>query len=123
MDDTISRADAIALAEEVENKRLRGEIDLTYAPMIKGIKALPSAQQWIPCKERLPEMWVSVLVHVLDIPAGNNYTTLRNAVKGYRDALVRKAVSANEYARISGALRAVDEIDSRIEEMLKGVKA
>lgn len=43
-DDTISRAAAIALAEEVENKRLRGEIDLTYAPMIKGIKALPSAQ-------------------------------------------------------------------------------
>lgn len=51
------------------------------------------------------------------------YTSLRNVVKGYRDMLVRKAVSANEYARISGALRAVDEIDSRIEEMLKGVRA
>ena len=42
--DTISRVDAIALAEEVENKRLKGEIDLTYAPMINGIRALPSAQ-------------------------------------------------------------------------------
>lgn len=51
------------------------------------------------------------------------YTSLRNAIKGYRDTLVRKAVSKNEYARVSGALRAVDEIDSRIEEMLEGVKA
>ena len=42
--DCISRADAVALAEEIENKRLKGEIDLTYAPMINGIKALPSAQ-------------------------------------------------------------------------------
>ena len=42
--DTISRAAAVALVEEVESKRLRGEIDLTYAPMLKGIKALPSAQ-------------------------------------------------------------------------------
>ena len=49
------------------------------------------------------------------------YTSLRNAVKGYRDMLVRKAVSTNEYARISGALRAVAEIDGRIEELLKGV--
>ena len=42
--DCISRSDVIALAEEVENKRLKGEIDLTYVPMINGIKALPSAQ-------------------------------------------------------------------------------
>lgn len=51
--DTISRADAIALVEEVENKWLKGEIDLTYAPMIKGIKALPSAQQ-----ERKKGKWI-----------------------------------------------------------------
>ena len=51
-DDTISRAAAIALVEEVESKRLKGEIDLTYAPMIKGIKALPSAQpEIIRCKD------------------------------------------------------------------------
>ena len=43
-EDLINRWAAIALVEEVESKRLRGEIDLTYAPMIKGIKALPSAQ-------------------------------------------------------------------------------
>ena len=56
MNDTISRAAAVALVEEVESKRLKGEIDLTYAPMIKGIKALPSAQPgWIPCSERCPE--------------------------------------------------------------------
>ena len=51
------------------------------------------------------------------------YTSLRNAIKGYRDTLIRKAISANEYARVSGALRVVDEIDGRIEEMLKGVNA
>lgn len=51
------------------------------------------------------------------------YTTLRNAIKGYRDMLIRKAVRTDEFARVSGALRAVDEIDSRIEEMFKGVDA
>ena len=43
-DRLISLNAAIDLIEEVENKRLKGEIDLTYAPMIKGINALPSAQ-------------------------------------------------------------------------------
>ena len=43
-DRLISLNSAIALIEEVENKRLKGEIDLTYAPLIKGINALPSAQ-------------------------------------------------------------------------------
>lgn len=37
------------------------------------IKALPSAQQWIPCEERLPEPGVNVLVDVLDIPAGDRF--------------------------------------------------
>lgn len=50
--DCISRSDVIALAEEVENKRLKGEIDLTYAPMINGIKALPSAQTELENKIR-----------------------------------------------------------------------
>ena len=60
LDDTISRQAVVNLVEEVENKRLKGEIDLTYAPMIKGIKALLSAQRWIPCSERLPKVreWV-----------------------------------------------------------------
>ena len=64
MDDTISRQAVVALVEEVENKRLKGEIDLTYAPMIKGINALPSAQQWISCDKGEPdedmECWVTV---------------------------------------------------------------
>lgn len=51
------------------------------------------------------------------------YTSLRNAIKGYRDMLIRKTVSTHKFAQISGALRAVDEIDGRIEEMLKGVNA
>ena len=55
-DDIISRAAAIALVEEIESKRLKGEIDLTYAPMIKGIKALPPAHseqpEWVQAVER-----------------------------------------------------------------------
>lgn len=43
-DDTISRQAVVDLVEEVENKRLKGEIDLTYAPMINGIKALPPTE-------------------------------------------------------------------------------
>ena len=72
--DCISRQDAIALVEEVETKRLIGQIELTYAPMLKGLQKLPSVQpdlsdysdrlwkaayergraeamQWIPCSE------------------------------------------------------------------------
>ena len=39
--DTVSRQDVITLVENIENRRLMGEIDLTYAPMLKGVKALP----------------------------------------------------------------------------------
>ena len=67
MDDTISRAAAVALVEEVESKRLKGEIDLTYAPMIKGINALSSTQPgWIPCSERLPERYDNYLITTED---------------------------------------------------------
>lgn len=41
-DDVISRQVAIDLIEDIETKRLKGEIDLIYAPAIKGIKELPS---------------------------------------------------------------------------------
>lgn len=42
--DTISRQAAIDLLEELETKRLQGDVGLLYAPMIKGLKDLPSAQ-------------------------------------------------------------------------------
>ena len=54
-DDTISRQDAIALLEEAESARLRGDILLLYPVMLNGLKKLPSAQLWIPCSERMPE--------------------------------------------------------------------
>lgn len=44
--------DAIDLLEKLETKRLQGDIDLLYAPMIKGLKALPPARPkrvWTPC--------------------------------------------------------------------------
>ena len=55
MNDLISRQDAIDLIDGLETKRLRGEIELMFAPAISGLMSLPSAQQWIPCSERLPE--------------------------------------------------------------------
>ena len=42
--DCISRQDAIDLIEDIETKRLKGEIGLMYAPAIKGLNALPSVQ-------------------------------------------------------------------------------
>ena len=56
-DDSISRHAVIDLVEELETQRLKGDIDLLYAPMIKGVRALPSAQpvrktgQWIKRKK------------------------------------------------------------------------
>lgn len=61
MDNLISRQAAIDLVEELETQRLRGQIDLTYPKTIKGLKALPPAQQWIPCSKRLPETTDEVL--------------------------------------------------------------
>ena len=57
--DLIRREDAINVAEEIETMLLKGQIDLTYAPTIKRLKSVPSADrpqgEWIPCSERLPK--------------------------------------------------------------------
>ena len=69
--DLVSRQAVIDLVEELETQRLKGDIDLLYVPMIKGVRALPpaqpesrrewymkgyrDAQRWIPVTERLPE--------------------------------------------------------------------
>ena len=64
-DDSISRQAVVDLVEELETQRLKGDIDLLYAPMIKGVRALPSAQpQWIPCSERLPAYGEDVLISI-----------------------------------------------------------
>lgn len=42
--DYIFRQDAIDLIEGIEIERLKGNIELMYAPAIKGLRALPSAQ-------------------------------------------------------------------------------
>ena len=41
-DDAISRAAALKVADDVEDKWMRGQIDLTYAPMVQGLKELPA---------------------------------------------------------------------------------
>ena len=41
---------------------LKNEWNGMVTSLFDGIKALPSAQQWIPCSERLPEDETSVLV-------------------------------------------------------------
>ena len=42
--DMIRRKDTIDLIEDAENKRLRGDIDLVYPFLIKGVRRLPSVQ-------------------------------------------------------------------------------
>jgi hypothetical protein len=51
--DTISRQAAIDLIESIETERLKGNIELIYAPAIKGLRALPPAQP-----ERIKGHWI-----------------------------------------------------------------
>ena len=53
MDDLIKRQDAI---RAVTTRDGCGRCE-------KAIKNIPSAQQWIPCSERLPDEYVSVLCY------------------------------------------------------------
>lgn len=61
MDDLISRQAAIDAIEEMQMPIMRSELpkeQLVFTGMseaLRAIKNLPSAQQWIPCSERLPE--------------------------------------------------------------------
>lgn len=65
MDDLISRRLAI---DAIMCEPTDAHYPSWYA---ERLEQLPSAQRWIPCGERLPEPGVNVLVHVLDIPAGD----------------------------------------------------
>lgn len=66
MKDLISRQDAIDLVEKWFLKiGLNGDICLD------GLRSLPSAQQWIPCSERLPEERQHVLVTRADNELGD----------------------------------------------------
>ena len=53
--DCISRQAAIDLIDGIETERLKGTVELIYAPAIKGLRALPSAQleqpEIIRCKD------------------------------------------------------------------------
>lgn len=67
--DTIRRRDAIdALTRKMVSIPTAGEKDLMgnanriRAEDISVIKRLPSAQQWIPCSERLPEVYEAYIV-------------------------------------------------------------
>lgn len=61
MDDTISRQAAIEVADAVWC--VTG--DKNVAKVWDQIKNLPSAQQWIPCSERYPDMDERVLVYTV----------------------------------------------------------
>lgn len=60
MTDLISRQAAIGL---VNDHTFYDDYDDTDKNcLIDGLRSLPSGQQWIPCSERLPKPWKSVLV-------------------------------------------------------------
>lgn len=61
MNDTISRQAAYATALAMYTRCDTGDIEDYRDLMCESILALPSAQQWIPCSERLPELDESVL--------------------------------------------------------------
>ena len=54
MDDLIRRLDAIDAIKLTSSPYLV-ELNDTYQAQVKALKELPSAQQWIPCSERLPD--------------------------------------------------------------------
>ena len=69
MSDLISRQAATKLFENmVSDATSHGISPLRLSPdyVISGIEALPSAQQWIPCSERLPQTGTNVLVSYKD---------------------------------------------------------
>ena len=59
MDDTISRA---AVLDEIH--KYMEERDYTIGTLYDNICEMPSAQQWIPCSERLPEENKAILLGV-----------------------------------------------------------
>lgn len=67
MDDLISRQAAITLPvipkeyREYQTSNLDDAYEQGWNDLQKCIESLPSAQQWIPCSERLPEEFKRVL--------------------------------------------------------------
>ena len=59
MDDVIYREDALERLRSIPADLGRRELD----DSIKAIENMPSAQQWIPCSERLPEEYIQVLCY------------------------------------------------------------
>lgn len=52
MSEYITKQQAIDLIDGLETERLKGNIELIYAPAIKGLRALPPAEpQIIRCKD------------------------------------------------------------------------
>ena len=67
LDDTISRRGTIValksgLLDEDGVHVWRDVRNTTINAAIEVVEAMPSAQRWIPCSERLPEAYVDVLV-------------------------------------------------------------
>ena len=76
MSDLISRDDAIRAmlrleCEDIETYGAKIPEGFDADPAVKALKTLPSAQQWIPVTERLPDSFGDYLVSVKSI--GWNY--------------------------------------------------
>lgn len=75
-DDVIYKQAAIQTALEFIIEQLGGAFDEDFQKkLIERMSLLPSAQQWIPCSERLPEAGQVVLVYG---KKGGIYTAIYN---------------------------------------------
>ena len=67
MNDLISRQAAIAVADYSDYVGLSvDDVKKVTDEVVKGLRRLPSAQQWIPCNERLPSGQENVIVTIYD---------------------------------------------------------
>ena len=65
-DDTISRKKALDTVKAMYDRCDTGDLRDYRDLMIEAFEALPSAQQWIPVAERLPEIYQSVILCLTD---------------------------------------------------------
>ena len=80
MSDLIDRQAAIDLVEGLESARLKGEIDLLYPKVVKGLIGLPSAQSE-PTLEQIEEYCHKRCLSIIDTALLHKYEQAESSKK------------------------------------------